>query len=290
VEYLEPEDGVFADPDFSFEYHAKVRELLLSDLPASPHVIMVCLPSFLPEWALVLSRPIGDSARFELRVAETPIWNGGESPNTVAVTRREIRVSAQMADAALDAWPSVLLEARPRQPSTRGSIWITIDGTGYHFAASVPRLGPVSGTTDSPQRGTRPGELVALAAEIRRLFADSVSDRSGEQAIIRHAMAISGHKDLSVYRPPPDPGLLIVYRDQPRLDVAELLSDSLFSSLLPGRFSHAEKSWQRVRTRQGETATLVALWDSSYQDSIRVALAGHPWVKRMTKVMVPRSW
>lgn len=88
----------------------------------------------------------------------------------------------------------------------------------------------------------------------------------------------------------PTPGVLIVYRDDPQREVAQLILDSLLTVPHPsgqGRDIRWPHNRYSLVQREGHTAALISLRGAEYRDSIRRVLTGHPMVISVTDTMLP---
>ncbi len=89
----------------------------------------------------------------------------------------------------------------------------------------------------------------------------------------------------------PAPGVLIVYRDDPRREVAQQILDSLLTVPHPsgqGRDIRWPHNRYEIVQHEGHTAALIGLRGAEYRDSIRLVLAGHPMVISVTDTTLPQ--
>jgi hypothetical protein len=89
----------------------------------------------------------------------------------------------------------------------------------------------------------------------------------------------------------PAPGVLVVYRDDPRREVAQQILDSLLNVPHPsgqGRDIRWLHNRYEIVQHEGHTPALISLRGAEYRDSIRLVLAGHPMVISVTDTTLPQ--
>lgn len=180
--YLEPEDSPFSRHSGIRFYQEMLGESLLGEAereaqllaPAwqqEEEAILVCLPSFVPEWALSV---VGDrQAGYWVLLVEaqeslwssTRFWYSAEGdpaiPRHPSVSTYRNALAADLGGAVCDIWSRVLFQTRYANEQ-----WQGCDGVSYHFtysrkgARGVPKK---SGKTWSPGKNSIPGKLVSLS-------------------------------------------------------------------------------------------------------------------------------
>lgn len=185
VTHLEPETGILSAPTWKLQYDAKVRELLLNNLTGDPYAVLVCVPAFSPEWALIVHKPQQGWAKVDVRRADAAIWNAGRGPRTVGVSTQGSRISSETAEAVRTAWLTVLADTRPRTPHQG----FAPDATSFHFLAYQRGAGILAGQTASPSAASRPYGLVELGIALRN-FIISGGTAPPEEDIQRQARAL----------------------------------------------------------------------------------------------------
>jgi hypothetical protein len=164
AEYLRPQDSPFHG---LLEYYHCVERILFDErsFGAPRKLRMICLPSFEPEWALVL---IGSArAKYSAVVlckVESQIWSTRNA--IVTATRLEREVPDDVAAGLCDIWKKMLSNARHPKLMTVGC-----DGVSYHFEA-----GGMAARTWSPDPQTAPGKLVSLC-DLLYQFAEGSLDK-----------------------------------------------------------------------------------------------------------------
>ena len=141
---------------------------------------LVCVPTFEPEWALLV---VGErKAAFWVLFVEaqkslwysTNNWYSAKgdpeipSPPPVEIHRNELNPS--LAGAVCDIWSRVLLQTRYPQEPLDGC-----DGVTYHFAYSGKGKLAMAGKTWSPEEETVPGKLVGLSHALRDYAKDAAN-------------------------------------------------------------------------------------------------------------------
>ena len=173
ADHLLPEESPLLLAPLFVGYYRTVSAALLSDsgFPVGAELCVVCLPSFLPEWALRLHRS-GDRSVLSLAEADGQLWFCPD-PAAVRVRRSDTAISVDLAAAIRRAWREALVQVKhPSQPR------YGLDGESYHFALSELETGPMAGQTWSPDEQSRPGRLVALAHSLRQYILAGEAERS----------------------------------------------------------------------------------------------------------------
>ena len=190
---LEPEDSPFSlDVGIRF-YEQMLTESLLGSTQREAqslapiwqqeeNAILICLPSFQPEWTLSV---VGDrSSRYWVLLAEaqSSLWLSTTSwystagnpfpvPPSVKIYRSEM--AADLGGEVCEIWRRVLSQTRYPQEHCDGC-----DGVIYHFTYSrrgtkgIPRR---SGKTWSPEEDSVPGKLVGLSHTLADYAKDPVN-------------------------------------------------------------------------------------------------------------------
>jgi hypothetical protein len=154
----------------------------------SPQLWMICQPSFLPEYAVILrSEPFNLKADhlaspdepqkwiLEIATASKPIWHWKEYPpghtgaveldlqRDVPVERKRLEIPEPAAKAFTRAWDAVLRLTRYPDADYRGA-----DGVTYQFYSHYNHFGEIW----TPQTGL-PADLTALAHRLIKLVDSS---------------------------------------------------------------------------------------------------------------------
>jgi len=179
--HLEPYEGPFVSGGAD-DYNGKVRETLLGDLPDRDFLV-VSLPSFQPEWAVVVAEPDGATALVEFREAKPQIW-GNEDPAKQATRSASVHISRETARVLREVWTEMLLATRHKREPVLG-----FDGVSWHFATWTRGIGARSGQIWSPPGKSFGGRLVALAESLRELATGASANRVAEEEQMRSAAA-----------------------------------------------------------------------------------------------------
>jgi hypothetical protein len=192
--YLEPEDSPFSRGPGMRLYEEMLAASLLvatesesqSLAPAwqqEERAILVCLPSFQPEWTLSVvgnrkagywvllveaQKSLWYSTTFWYSTAGDP---GIPCPPSVNIYRSEL--AATLGGAVCDIWSRVL--SQTRYPPER---WSGCDGVTYHFAycrSGIRGIPERSGKTWSPEEESVPGKLVGLSHALGDYAKDSAN-------------------------------------------------------------------------------------------------------------------
>jgi len=190
---LVPSEGLFAwqAPE---PYDLAIREALVGEHDYRK-CQMLAVPSFEPEWAVYLVRDEATSPQIVAKRLRQQLWSemmdflsasgtkDGYDIGPVAqaaalatlradVDRATAAVSVDTADALEQVWHEMLGRVRYANERTCGR-----DGTTYHVSHWGQRCGVRSGTTWSPDEGSRPAALVGLAEAMRDLALGAAADR-----------------------------------------------------------------------------------------------------------------
>jgi len=189
--YLEPEDSPFSRHPGMKLYEQMLAESLLgaaereaqSLAPAwmqEERAIVVCLPTFRPEWALSIvgERKAGywvlTPQAQESLWSSTRFWYSRESdpaipcPPSVNISRSKL--AADLGADICDIWRQVLSQTRYPQKPCDGC-----DGETYHFTYSGKGMPERSGKTWSPAADSVPGKIVGLSHAVRDYATDSAN-------------------------------------------------------------------------------------------------------------------
>lgn len=177
-ECLQPEGSPFEMVDGSYreKYYGKIaRTLLVAESHHDwPQLSVVCLPSFKPEWALLLLEVKRVGFMLTLRTAASQIWPP-ERVEEVKVNKVRVKVDDAFAAGVRDAWEKMMRRVRHATPSM-----FVLDGVSYRF-----NLLGKAGRTSSPSPQTAPGRLVELSHALRAYVEASEENRceKGEQIL-----------------------------------------------------------------------------------------------------------
>ncbi|BBO36120.1 hypothetical protein [Lacipirellula parvula] len=170
-ECLQPEDSPFEIVGTSYKenYYGKIaRTLLVTESHHDrPQLSVVCLPSFEPEWALLLLDVKRVGFMLSLRTAKSPIWPP-ERTEEVDVDNVRVKIDDALADGMKVAWEKMMRRVRHALPSS-----VVLDGVSYHFSFRA-----AAGRTHSPHPETAPGRLVELSHALRAYVEASDAARS----------------------------------------------------------------------------------------------------------------
>lgn len=170
-ECLWPEDSPFEVVGESYreKYYGKIaRTLLVTESHHDrPQLSVVCLPSFEPEWALLLLEVKRVGYMLTLRTAASQIWPP-ERTEEVKVDKVRVKVDDAFAAGVRSAWEKMMRRVRHATPTM-----VMLDGVSYHFT-----LRGKAGRTLSPRPQTAPGRLVELSHALRAYVEASDAARS----------------------------------------------------------------------------------------------------------------
>ncbi len=168
---LQPERSPF-DHIF-YEYHGRVAEWLLSTALGGhrrAEFTAVCLPSFQPEWAMRLFRPlkgIPDIREPTLLLVRAKEAIRGPTTGTIETTRYTLPIPDALATRLEAVWRMMLESTRAHRLVGTG-----LDGVKYHFVYRDR-----AAQTWSPRPESRAGRFVELAHTLARLTSAESSDR-----------------------------------------------------------------------------------------------------------------
>jgi hypothetical protein len=185
---LKPVDGLYSSPSLLDPYHFALRDALLGE-HSYRKCQMIVLPSFQAEWVVyIVQDETQRVGRLFYKAMHTPLWGDmmrqiehdalnptsysvGPEAQSAALTKVERKVDVHAVDldaptvAVLErAWADML--ARTRYPA---QLELGLDGTSYIAANWSQVVGPRSGETWSPEKGTPTHDLVAIAETLRDL-------------------------------------------------------------------------------------------------------------------------
>jgi hypothetical protein len=159
-ECLQPEDSPFEVVGTSYkeEYYGKIARTLLATESHHnrPQLSVVCLPSFEPEWALMLLDVKRVGFMLSLRAAKSQIWPPERTEET-GVDSVRVKIDDALADGVKGAWEKMMRRVRHASSSS-----VVLDGVSYHFS-----FRGMAGQTHSPNPETGPGRLVELSYALR---------------------------------------------------------------------------------------------------------------------------
>jgi len=198
-DHLEPEEGAFSKPQWEWDYHERVRDVLLKDA-ASDHIArMIYLPSFKPEWVVTVaedSDPDDDTPTtyyVEYVVAERELFPVADKQGPPPVRRFRAPLDRATAKALNVAWRKMLRKTHyPDEPR------LGADGADYHFSRFVPLVnrgqndplaGFEQGTIWSPDDESLCGALVELGYTLKRYAEARPQDRDKIRAQINQQSA-----------------------------------------------------------------------------------------------------
>ena len=164
-DHFEPSDSVLTAVEWSYQYHAALRQVLLASAPSDPYFRVVVMPSFFPEWAISIGRPSAGRASLELIEARKPVYSG-KGPRTPGTTTSVADVDAFVAESLRSVLEKLLLDTRPC-----GTLdgRMGYDGVTYQFSAWLRGRGTLSGETWSPEEATRAGQVVKVVGLLYRI-------------------------------------------------------------------------------------------------------------------------
>jgi hypothetical protein len=203
-DHLQPQaSDLFVYPPFS-EYHRLLRDELLTH-EGEPYVAAVEIPSFSPEWALILGRAAGGRGRLEVRRARASIWYRLQEEQQSSFWQRllkrsepagfesyETTVGPYTARAVASVWESSLRDVRYPPPSDV----VCFDGSTYHFSLFADGEGQLTGSVHCPRSCSRAGELVGLLHRLRRFATLPEATRPKEQEILEYAQRLADPEQL----------------------------------------------------------------------------------------------
>jgi hypothetical protein len=200
--HLEPEQSPFSRRSGMRFYEQMLAESLLGAAESEARslapvwmqeekAILVCLPSFRPEWALsvVGERKAGYSVVMveaqESLWSSTRFWYSKEGDPTMAcppsVNIYRNKLAADLGGGVCDIWNRVLSQTRyPQLP------WYGFDGESYHFTYARKGVPERSGKTWSPAEDSVPGKIVGLSHALGDYAKDSANQDVFLQVIQDH--------------------------------------------------------------------------------------------------------
>jgi|GEM_PF-5163027 len=189
-DHLTPPRNVLALDEDETHYQASVRRWLLPGTAPRALVQVVVLPSFTPEYSLVIERTGPTAYVLTYRLAQRNIWQASgfgappnitllspqgtvrqpptrhAAPDSVAVTTRQVVISPQLAQALADVLSAAL--AQTRYPVAEP---LHIDGTTLVFSLYQPNVGFRSGNSFDPApASSNLAALNQLASHLRGLL------------------------------------------------------------------------------------------------------------------------
>ncbi|MFD1096112.1 hypothetical protein ACFQ3Q_10165 [Salegentibacter chungangensis] len=166
-DHLEPVSGIFGDYDFAFDYHTKIRKVLLKDLSDSPDLRFITLPSFSPEYVLDLNY---DKKKEEIylifRVCKSKIWYN-KNWEKIKVLEYKKKIDKEQYDLIMPLFQNALNGTRYAEEETIG-----FDGTDYYFI--VFDNGIKAGKIWTPNEKSKMGRLVEIGNELIKFTRNKV--------------------------------------------------------------------------------------------------------------------
>jgi hypothetical protein len=207
-EELEPDAGLYASYNAPEPYDLALRALLIGQHPHRQCQILA-VPSFEREWAVYMIREDKSPPTLIFNRMQKHLWAemqqkagsiGKNDGKNKSLTSHEIdqkaiesmgiqvdTVSAPLksktADLLEDVWWRMLTRVR-YPPKTESGL----DGVRYHVSHKKQYEAYRSGQTQSPEEGTRPAALIALAQQMKA-FAEKPSEE-GEERLQTAARAL----------------------------------------------------------------------------------------------------
>ncbi len=165
-DHLEPTQDIFWSYPFEYDYHSKIRTILLDSLRTPPDVQIVITPSFSEEsvWQLIHSVDENEYYSF-YRTGSISIWynNYSDKPKKVKLIPTDKALSKETFETIKNLYKAAIYTVRYTLPDgTMG-----MDGTSYYFG--VFDEGPKTGTIWSPKADTKMGRLVSISNELMEL-------------------------------------------------------------------------------------------------------------------------
>ena len=171
-DHLEPVSGIFGDYDFAFEYHSKIRKVLLKELPDSPDLRFITLPSFTPEYVLDLHYDKKNSEiNLIFRVCESKIWYN-KNWEKIKVKEYKKKLDKEQYDLIMPLFQNALMKTRYSEEETIG-----FDGTDYYFI--VFDNGIKAGKVWTPNENSKMGRLVEIGNELIKFTRNKVKFDKG---------------------------------------------------------------------------------------------------------------
>jgi hypothetical protein len=162
-DHLEPSDGVFGELEIMSNYYDQVKEILFKDLSYRPMAQLVIIPSFSKEVVWQIYQPQDSDKYYSIfRTGTANIWyNQYEvKPKKIEAITKEVEISKETAELINDLFTAAVYTVK--YASEDGTIGL--DGTTYYF--SVFYYGMKSGTTWSPSKDSKMGQLVEICQEL----------------------------------------------------------------------------------------------------------------------------
>lgn len=201
--HLEPENSPFSPPGGSVisSYELRVARTLVEPIALQVRgegyreiASVVCLPAFMPEWALWVAGERKTGFSVLLTEAGENVWHTAskaEMPlSSAAVRMHHGRLPRDRAEAICDTWRRILSETRYPKESRMGN-----DGVVYHFAYWVVGNSAQAGKTWSPGETTAPGKLAALGHSIKDYVQDPANQDAFLQVIDDHLAWFQSHSN-----------------------------------------------------------------------------------------------
>lgn len=188
-DHLVPPPGALALGHDQARYQQSVRHWLLPGATAHALLQVVGLPSFAPEYSLIIERSGPTAYTLTYRLAKRSIWqtSGYSTPpnitllapqtkvvklpahpsvnDSIAVATRQMALSPQLAQALVDVLSVALAQARYPVDEP-----LYVDGTRLCFSLSQPTIGHRSGEAFDPAVvGSNMATLIKLVAGLRHL-------------------------------------------------------------------------------------------------------------------------
>lgn len=160
-DHLTPDTGIMGIYDFQFEYYSKVRTVLFEDLPDSPVIRFLRMPSFTPENVLDIQKNNkGGNHYLIYRVCENMVW---ENKNWKRIKVKEYRV--EIDNKSVGLIQSLFLKAIMQTKYCEENM-LGLDGVDYYFYAWD--FGLKSGTIWSPSTPNM-NKLIEIAERLTEL-------------------------------------------------------------------------------------------------------------------------
>ncbi len=160
-DHLEPIDGILNAPNYEYEYHSNIREILLKDFDEYSQIRYIVTPSFEPEFALEITRDSTSKYYVNYHHTNKKIWRVKDK-SSIEILKIKKGIPAESAILVEELFNKALAQTRYIHKDLIGG-----DGIRYYFFNNFE-----SGTTWSPKQGTRMEQLVNICNDLIK-FANS---------------------------------------------------------------------------------------------------------------------
>lgn len=156
---FEPVEGYFSSYSHSHKFNSKIRNILLKDADDSPRAMLVTLPGYNRQNAIVLS-----SNEVTIITLNDVYISAKSSEKNISAKHQSFEISEELADVIHQLWFNALKTVAYSDERQTGR-----DGINYYFTSFKVGLGLRAGKAWSPKKKSLPYELIQIADDLIKL-------------------------------------------------------------------------------------------------------------------------